>query len=140
MNKDQAYKTVLATIAEIYDKQLSKQGRAIWFESIQDFTAREMLISIKSHIADPDRGRFAPKPADMHHQVKLLRQQDHHKVERIFHTALNGGKVTGAYVEFDGETIGLPGKHKCEVRLLTQYLKNLVAENGIDNNKLLESK
>lgn len=140
MTKDQAYKTVLATIAEIYDKQLSKQGRAIYWDSIKEFTAREMLLSIKAHIADPDRGRFAPKPADLHNQVNTLREKDRRIAERLFHPAMQSGRIKGEWIEFDGEKIGLPGNHRCEVRVLSRYLQQQVAENGIDNNKLLEGK
>lgn len=140
MDRTEAIKKMFVMICEVYDKQLSKQGREIFSDMLRGCTNREIAESIKMHIKDPDRGRWPPKPADLHYQVGILRESDRRKVERIAHPVLTAGNITGEHVEFDGGQFGLPGKHRCEVRLLTSYLQSQVAEKGIGNDKLLEVK
>ena len=53
MNKDKAYKTALALVAEVYDKTYSQQGRAVLWNFIKDFTAREIVNSFDRHIKAP---------------------------------------------------------------------------------------
>lgn len=65
MDKQQAFKIVIATISELYDKQISPQGQKIWWNALKDYTAEQIGMALQEHISDPDEGRFAPKPANL---------------------------------------------------------------------------
>lgn len=65
MSKEQTFKMVVATLLEIYDKQLSPQGQKIWWNTLKPYSADQIAEAMQHHIQDPDNGKFAPKPADL---------------------------------------------------------------------------
>lgn len=65
INKQEVFKSVIASLAEIYDKKLSSIGRQLWWSTLKPYTAEQIGSAMQAHLSDPDRGRFAPKPADL---------------------------------------------------------------------------
>lgn len=65
MDKQQIFKSIIATLHEIYDKQLSIEGQKIWWNAFKQYSAEQIATAMQKHIEDPDVGKFAPKPADI---------------------------------------------------------------------------
>ena len=70
------YSDFLNTLAEIsdlqYNRPLTERGIGMWTmllasESVQP---QDALAALLAHIKDSERGKFAPKPADIFHQLK----------------------------------------------------------------------
>ena len=67
MQPDDRHKlaTILAYIGELYDKNISKILIEIYWSALQDFELDEVKRAFKTHVSNPDCGRFFPKPADI---------------------------------------------------------------------------
>ena len=64
MDKNTVFKSVLATLNEIYDKKLSPEAQQIWWNALKAYDSEQIATAMQRHLSDPDSGRFAPKPAD----------------------------------------------------------------------------
>ncbi|MCG5538974.1 hypothetical protein [Halorhodospira sp. 9622] len=61
----QPFAESLQATMELYDKALSKQALQLWWQALSDYAFEEVRGGLSRHIQDPERGRFAPKPADV---------------------------------------------------------------------------
>lgn len=50
---------------ELYDKALSTEAMRLWWQALGDYQLEEVRGGLTRHIKDPDRGRWAPRPADV---------------------------------------------------------------------------
>lgn len=55
----------LTAASEVYDKPLSTAAIEVWWNLLRAFPAEKVDRAFKAHIADPDTGRFMPRPADI---------------------------------------------------------------------------
>ncbi|MCP5197679.1 MAG: hypothetical protein H6974_12985 [Gammaproteobacteria bacterium] len=52
-------------LTEIYDKAISPGLLDVWFGALEPYELTDVQAALLAHIADPERGGFAPKPADI---------------------------------------------------------------------------
>lgn len=77
MDKNAVFKSILATLNEIYDKKLSAEAQQIWWNVLKPYDAEQIANAMQRHLSDPDSGRFAPKPADFIAKIEgNSKQQD----------------------------------------------------------------
>lgn len=63
--------TVTATL-ELYRHSVSEAALSMWWAALEPFALTEIQAGLQAHIQDPDRGRFAPVPADVIRHVEDL--------------------------------------------------------------------
>jgi hypothetical protein len=56
---------VAGCLTEIYDKAVSPALLEVWFTALAPYSLADVQAAIAAHVADPEAGRFAPKPADI---------------------------------------------------------------------------
>ncbi len=99
-----AFKDLLADVMAFYKQDVSTFALTVWWQACERFDFEQVAKALTAHAMDPDRGQFAPKPAD------LVRQLEGTSTDRAMiawgktHDAM--GRV-GAYsdVVFDDPTI-----------------------------------
>ena len=60
-----AFQAELRKTAEVYDKTLSREAVAIYFEDLAPYPVDRVIDGMTAHRRHPDRGRFMPRPADI---------------------------------------------------------------------------
>ena len=63
-NRERFAKALLATF-EIYSKELSEVVVKVWWAALKPYNVDDVCSALTKHISDPERGQFAPKPADV---------------------------------------------------------------------------
>ena len=53
-----------------FDKPVNEDQIRIYFELLSDYQSDDVCKAFRSHIKDPDRGRFFPKVADIIYQIE----------------------------------------------------------------------
>ncbi len=61
----QDFALMLATIAELYGKSLSKHLSDVYWNLLEPYSLSELRIALKAHLRNPNGGQFFPKPADL---------------------------------------------------------------------------
>ncbi|MBK1725701.1 hypothetical protein [Halorhodospira neutriphila] len=61
----QEFARALQATMELYDKGLSRDAMGMWWHALGGYQLEEVKGGLTRHIQDPDRGRWAPKPADV---------------------------------------------------------------------------
>lgn len=59
------FDVVLTTAMNVYDKRVDPAQAAMWFAVLGEFSIADIRRAFGEHMRDPDRGQFAPKPADL---------------------------------------------------------------------------
>jgi hypothetical protein len=80
MNNQDNFKTVMATIGAVYDKDLSAELLQIYWQSLGGFDAGHLAKALKLHIDDPVEGRFCPKPAHLIAHIKPMQEAAKRKI------------------------------------------------------------
>ena len=66
MSKDkERLALALAAAALIYDKSLSSDTLNLYVKLLADYPVDDVLLGLASHLKDPERGRWWPKPGDI---------------------------------------------------------------------------
>jgi hypothetical protein len=65
----QGFAQTLTAIADLYAKNLSDAGLKIWWSALEHYSLAQVQQALSSHVSDPDRGQFMPKPADVVRQI-----------------------------------------------------------------------
>lgn len=55
----------LTAVMELYGHALTPSAAAIWWSALESHSLDDVRSALSAHVKDPDRGRFAPKPADV---------------------------------------------------------------------------
>lgn len=63
-DKKQFAELMRATLG-IYDKEITAETLVLWWNALQAHSVEEVREALSRHVQDRDRGRFAPKPADV---------------------------------------------------------------------------
>lgn len=63
-DKAEFARAVSATM-EVYAQSVSKEAVAMWWAVLQGYSLDEVKQALTAHLSDPERGRFAPRPADV---------------------------------------------------------------------------
>lgn len=61
---------VLAGVHDFYGKDLSKFAGQVWLEAVKGYELQQITKALSAHLADPERGQFMPKPADVVRQLQ----------------------------------------------------------------------
>ena len=71
-----AFAELLAATFEVYSNAtLTPNAVAIWWAALERYPLEAVRGALSAHLTNPDRGRFAPKPADI---IAALIEQDGH--------------------------------------------------------------
>lgn len=65
-----AFAQLLTDALAFYRQDLSTFALGVWWQACEAFDMEQVAKALTAHAMDPDRGQFAPKPADM---VRVLR-------------------------------------------------------------------
>ena len=57
--------SIVGCLQEVYEKSVTSNTLSVWFAALQAYPLEAVQAAIQNHITDPERGRFAPKPADI---------------------------------------------------------------------------
>ena len=61
---------LITDVLAFYRQDVSEFALHVWWQACEQFELEQVSKSLTAHAMDPDRGQFAPKPADM---VRVLR-------------------------------------------------------------------
>ena len=59
------FTSTLVGLAGFYGTELSKTSLAIYWDTLREYEFEAVQEAMRSHIKDPEHGRFMPKPADI---------------------------------------------------------------------------
>lgn len=62
----------LLACAEVFAKDVGEGAAAVWWRALERYPIEMVEAGVAAHIADGDRGRFMPKPADIIAQVESM--------------------------------------------------------------------
>ena len=65
-------------LTEIYDKAVTPALREVWERALDTYNLADVQAALAAHIADPDAGRFPPKPADIIRRLPMTNIDDGH--------------------------------------------------------------
>lgn len=68
-NDRKDFADLMADALAFYRQDLSTFALSVWWEACKGFTLEQVRKAMTAHAMDPERGQFAPKPADL---VRLL--------------------------------------------------------------------
>jgi hypothetical protein len=68
----QAVARELLACGSIYNRAATKELVEIYADCLAAYSPEQVTKAFRSHIADPDRGQFFPKPADLIAQLKTV--------------------------------------------------------------------
>lgn len=60
-----AFASLLSAVLDLYERKLTPSQAAIWFGALSDLSLAEVRAALDAHVRDPERGQYAPKPADV---------------------------------------------------------------------------
>ena len=86
---------VLSACLEIYAIKLSPEAMAVWWNVLHGYAIEQVRAALSAHVSNTDRGRFAPKPADVIAQIQA--RDGHPSSEEawaICASALNDERIT----------------------------------------------
>jgi len=61
---------LLAGVMDFYAREVSRFQLEVWTEALRGYDLEDVRRALSLHVQDPDRGQWAPKPADI---TRLLR-------------------------------------------------------------------
>lgn len=95
-----AFMELWASAQEYYGKRPSPGTANLAFEVLRRFDFGDIARAVSLHLADPDRGQFAPKPADVVRAIEGSGEAQSLNAWHKVHTAM---RTVGAYqsVAFD---------------------------------------
>jgi hypothetical protein len=65
-----AFKTLLGDVMGFYRQDVSTFALSVWWQACENFELEQVRKAFTSHAMDPERGQFAPKPADVVRQLQ----------------------------------------------------------------------
>ncbi len=96
--------TLLTQALGFYGQTLSAFALSVWWQACSGFELADVRRALTAHAMDPDRGQFAPKPADI---VRVLRGTSADRSLVAWGKVLDAMQRVGAYqtVVFDDGAI-----------------------------------
>ena len=67
---------IAGCMTELYDKAVSPALLDVWFNALEPYALADVKAAIAAHVADPEAGRFAPKPADVIRQLQARQPEE----------------------------------------------------------------
>lgn len=100
------FQGLLTQAMAFYRQDVSPFALSVWWEACKGFSLEQVRKAMTAHAMDPERGQFAPKPADM---VRLLQGTNTDRSLIAWGKVLQAIQRAGAYtsVVFDDPAIHL---------------------------------
>ncbi|WP_018935674.1 MULTISPECIES: hypothetical protein [unclassified Thioalkalivibrio] len=73
---------------EFYDKTVSDGALRMWWATLEKHPIEEVRAGLQAHLQDPDRGRWAPKPADVIAHIESRQASQWPESDEAWSTAL----------------------------------------------------
>lgn len=67
---------MLDTVYALHGKSLNAEAKALFFRAMSQFPLPMVRAALDGHVRDPERGQYAPKPADLMAQIVGKAQTD----------------------------------------------------------------
>jgi len=98
------FKTLLTDVLSFYKQDVSVFALSVWWQACEGFDFEQVAKAMTAHAMDPDRGQFAPKPADIVRQLAGTRTD---KAMLAWGKAFDAASRVGAYTDvvFDDPAI-----------------------------------
>lgn len=98
------FSTLVTEVLAFYRQDASRFAMSVWWEACKGFDFEQVSKAFNSHAMDPERGQFAPKPADV---VKALQGTKTDRSRMAWGRAFDAMQRIGAYrsVTFDDPVI-----------------------------------
>lgn len=64
------FSELLADVVGFYGQTVSRFAMGVWWQACQGFDLEQVRAALTAHAMDPERGHFAPKPADLVRQLQ----------------------------------------------------------------------
>lgn len=99
-----AFKELLTNVMAFYRQDTSTFALQVWWTACQNFDLEQVRKALNAHAVDPERGQFAPKPADV---VKALQGTKTDRARSAWGKVMDAMQRVGAYqsVCFDDPVI-----------------------------------
>src|SRR5690606_19279218 len=98
------FATLITDVLGFYGQSPSMFALTVWWQACQPFELKAVERALGRHAMDPERGQFAPKPADL---VRQLQGTPTDRASKAWSTVLDACSRVGAYqdVVFDDPII-----------------------------------
>lgn len=98
------FSTLVTEVLAFYRQDVSRFAMSVWWEACKGFDFEQVAKAFNAHAVDPERGQFAPKPADV---VKALAGTKTDRARLAWGKAFDAMQRVGAYqsVAFDDPVI-----------------------------------
>lgn len=94
---DQArFAALLTDVLAFYGQAVSSFALSVWWEACRSFEYEAVQRALSRHAMDPERGMFAPKPADVVRQVQGTPTD---RAARAWSITLDAASRVGAYTD-----------------------------------------
>jgi Domain of unknown function (DUF6475) len=99
-----AFKELLTNVMAFYRQDISTFALQVWWSACQGYDLEQVRKALNAHAVDPDRGQFAPKPADV---VRALQGTKTDRARAAWGKVMDAMQRVGAYqsVVFDDHVI-----------------------------------
>lgn len=81
MDKEHSFKSVMASIATMYDKQITRELVIMYWDTLSFAKPEHLQRALSDHIADKEQGRFMPKPAHLIAWIESYQAHDKRQTE-----------------------------------------------------------
>jgi len=100
----QKFSTLITEVMAFYRQDVSRFAMSVWWESCKVFDFEQVNRAINAHATDPERGQFAPKPADV---IRVLQGTRTDRSRLAWSKLFDAMQRVGAYqsVAFDDPII-----------------------------------
>lgn len=98
------FSALITDVLAFYKQDVSKFAVSVWWQACEPFDFEQVSKALSAHAVDPERGQFAPKPADV---VKVLAGTKTDRARLAWGKAFDAMQRVGAYqsVAFDDPVI-----------------------------------
>lgn len=100
----QRFADLITDAMGFYGKDVSKFALSVWWQACERFAFEQVSKALTRHAMDPERGQFAPKPADL---VRMLAGTATDRAQIAWGKACEAMQRVGAYTDvvFDDPVI-----------------------------------
>lgn len=98
------FSRLITDVLAFYKQDVSSFAMSVWWQACEPFDFEQVSKALNAHAVDPERGQFAPKPADV---VKALAGTKTDRARMAWGKAFDAMQGVGAYqsVAFDDPVI-----------------------------------
>lgn len=83
MDKEQSFKTVMASIATVYDKAITPELAQMYWETLNFAKPEHLQWALRDHMANKSEGRFMPKPAHLIAHIENYQAHEKRQAEIV---------------------------------------------------------